>query len=54
MLVVIITRNFASKDEFKNAWLVYFEHFKYINDAIAKEKEVKKRREKKEALIICD
>ena len=33
-------------------WLVYFEHFKYINDAIAREKEVKKwRREKKEALI---
>ena len=33
-------------------WLVYNEHFKYINDAIAREKEVKKwRREKKEALI---
>ena len=29
-------------------WVVYFEHFRYINDAIAREKEVKKwRREKK-------
>jgi len=33
-------------------WLVYFENFKYINNAIRREKEVKKwRREKKEALI---
>ena len=33
-------------------WLIYFENFKYINDAIAREKEVKKwRREKKETLI---
>ena len=33
-------------------WLVYYEHFKYIHNAIAREKEVKKwRTEKKEALI---
>lgn len=33
-------------------YLVYFEEFKYINDAIAREKEIKKwRREKKENLI---
>ena len=33
-------------------WLVYYEHFIYIHDAIAREKEVKKwRREKKEILI---
>ena len=33
-------------------WLVYYEHFIYIQDAIAREKEIKKwRREKKEALI---
>ena len=32
--------------------LIYYEHFKYVNDAIRREKEVKKwRREKKEALI---
>ena len=33
-------------------WLVYYERFIYIPDAIAREKEVKKwKREKKEALI---
>ncbi|MFT3823672.1 MAG: GIY-YIG nuclease family protein [Chitinophagaceae bacterium] len=33
-------------------WLVYYEHFQYINTAIAREKEVKKwRREKKNNLI---
>jgi len=33
-------------------WLIYYEDFKYINNAIQREKEVKKwRREKKEALI---
>ena len=33
-------------------WLLYYEDYKYINDAISREKEVKKwRREKKEALI---
>ncbi len=32
--------------------LLYFEHFKYINNAIEREKQIKKwRREKKEALI---
>ena len=32
--------------------LIYWEHFTYINDAIAREKEIKKwRREKKEKLI---
>jgi putative endonuclease len=33
-------------------WLIYYEQFKYVNDAIAREKEIKKwRREKKVALI---
>ena len=33
-------------------YLLYFEHFQYINDAIDREKQIKKwRREKKEALI---
>jgi putative endonuclease len=33
-------------------WLLYYEDFKYVEDAIAREKEVKKwRREKKERLI---
>ena len=33
-------------------WLIYYEQFKYINNAIDREKEVKhRRREKKEALI---
>lgn len=32
--------------------LIYYERFQYINDAIAREKEIKKwRREKKEVLI---
>lgn len=32
--------------------LIYYEHYKYINDAIQREKEIKKwRREKKEILI---
>ena len=33
-------------------YLVYFENYDYVNDAIAREKEIKKwRREKKDALI---
>ena len=33
-------------------WLIYYEHFKYINNAIMREKEVKRwSREKKESLI---
>ncbi len=33
-------------------YLVYYEHFQHINDAISREKEIKKwRREKKENLI---
>jgi putative endonuclease len=33
-------------------WLLYYEDFQYVDDAIAREKEVKKwRREKKEKLI---
>ena len=33
--------------------LVYYEHFQYVNDALAREKEIKCwRREKKEKLIV--
>ncbi len=45
-----ITPGFTQKYNCCN--LVYFEHFKYINDAIAREKQLKRwRREKKVALI---
>ena len=33
-------------------WLIYYEHFRNVHEAVSREKEVKKwRREKKEALI---
>ena len=44
------SRTFAGK--YYCYFLIYYESFMYVNDAIAREKEVKKlRREKKEALI---
>jgi len=44
-------RSFAGK--YYCYFLLYYESFVYVNDAIAREKEVKKwRREKKEALIM--
>jgi putative endonuclease len=38
--------------KYKCHWLIYYESFKYINDAIAREKEIKRfTRKKKEELI---
>jgi putative endonuclease len=48
--------NRGNKESFAGRYycynLIYYERFQYINDAIAREKEIKKwRREKKEKLI---
>jgi putative endonuclease len=48
--------NRGNKESFAGRYycynLIYYERFQYINDAIAREKEIKKwRREKKEVLI---
>jgi putative endonuclease len=41
---------FTSK--YKCKYLVFYQHFQYVNDAISREKQIKKwSREKKEALI---
>ena len=45
-----LSKAFTSK--YNVIYLVYFENYDYVNDAIAREKEIKKwRREKKDALI---
>ena len=42
----------AFTSQYNVFYLVYYENFRYVNDAIAREKEIKKwRREKKEKLI---
>ena len=45
-----LSNKFTAK--YKAIYLVYYESYNYVNDAIAREKEIKKwRREKKEKLI---
>jgi putative endonuclease len=42
----------AFRSQYKTIYLIYYEDFEYVNDAIAREKEIKKwRREKKDNLI---
>ncbi len=48
----ITERNHGFAWKYKCKYLIYYEQFKYIKDAIAREKEIKKwRREKKDNLI---